>query len=80
MGGRYAALTRDLAARAVGAPRDLTGEALTAFLDRLAAGRGAADRLASLTALAEHPADRTRLLEVAARLYRFRLEMTRERT
>jgi hypothetical protein len=79
MGGRYADLTRDLAARAVGAPRDLGGEALTAFLDRLGAQRGATDRLGELTVLARTAPDRARLIAVAEKLFRWRLEMTRER-
>ena len=41
MAPRYAVLTRNAAAKAVGAPRDLTGDALTQFLDRLASQRGA---------------------------------------
>ena len=79
MAGRYAVLTRDLAARAVGAPRELAGQGLTDFLDRLAVGRGATDRLSHLTTLAEHPGDRARLVAVARRLFDWRLEMTRER-
>lgn len=77
-GGRYAELIREQAARAVGAPRDLQGEALTLFLDRLAAQRGADDRLASLSAQAAGAADRVRLLDVARRLFHWRAEMTRE--
>jgi len=79
MGGRYAQMTRDFAARAVGAPRELTGEALGAFLDRLSAGRGARDTLGRLTALAETVTDRAGLIAAARRLFRWRLEMTRER-
>jgi len=78
MGEPYAALTRDLAARAVGAPRTLTGEALTAFLDRLGARRGAADTLGVLTVMARTAPDRSRLLSVAKRLYRWRVEMSGE--
>jgi hypothetical protein len=79
MAPRYAALTRSAAAKAVGAPRDLTGEALTAFLDRLSRQRGVADSLAQLTGDAERVRDRTGLKALALRLYRWRVEMTRER-
>ena len=78
MAPRYAALTRTAAARAVGAPRDLTGEALTSFLDRIGRKNGG-ETLAALTAEADHVRDRSGLTALAARLYRWRLEMTRER-
>jgi len=79
MGAPYAALTRQLAARAVGAPRDLADDDLTALLDRLGAQRGAADSLGHLGALAGLARDRERLTAVAMSLFRWRLEMTRER-
>lgn len=79
MGGRYAELTRTIAAKAVGAPRDLTGEPLIAFLDRMGAQRGAHDRLGELTALIGGAGDKERTLAAAKRLFRWRLEMTRER-
>ena len=79
LGGRYATLIRDVAARAVGAPRDLDGDELIAFLDRLAETRGARDRLGLLTAQARGAADRERLLATARKLFQWRLEMTRER-
>jgi hypothetical protein len=78
MAPRYAALTRTAAAKAVGAPRDLTGEALTGFLDRIGRKNGAGT-LAALTAEADHVRDRAALTALAGRLYRWRLEMTRER-
>jgi len=79
MGGRYADLTRTLAAKAVGAPRDLTGDALTGFLDRMGAQRGAPESLGELTALIAAAPDKERTLAAARRLFRWRLEMTRER-
>lgn len=78
MGGPYAELTRDLAARAVGAPRTLTGDALSEFLDRLAARHGASEGLGYLSVVARTAPDRPRLLAAARRLYRWRMEMTGE--
>ena len=78
MAPRYAALTRTAAARAVGAPRNLTGEALTSFLDRIGRKNGG-ETLAALTAEADHVRDRAGLTALAGRLFRWRLEMTRER-
>jgi hypothetical protein len=83
MASPYAALTQKAAARAVGAPRELSGEALTGFLDRMGAQRGLPDTLAALSqdaARAQTSAlSRTGLAALAGRLYRWRLEMTRER-
>jgi hypothetical protein len=78
MGAPYAAVTRDLVARAVGAPRDLTGDALTTFLDRLGARGGASDTLGVLTLLAGATTDRARLAAAAMKLYHWRTEMTGE--
>jgi hypothetical protein len=75
----YVALTQKAAARAVGAPRELTGDTLTRFLDRMAAQRGVADTLSGLSADAGHVTGRNGLTALAQRLYRWRLEMTRER-
>jgi hypothetical protein len=79
MATRYAQLTRGAAAKAVGAPRELAGAALDEFLDRLGRQRGAADTLARLSAEAERVTTRAGLTALAERLYRWRLEMTRER-
>jgi hypothetical protein len=79
MAPAYAALTQKAAARAVGAPRELVGEALTRFLDRLGAQRGLPDTLAALDAEAARPQTRAGLTALGGRLYRWRLEMTRER-
>jgi hypothetical protein len=78
MAAPYADLTRDLAARAVGAPRGLSALALGDFLDRLAHRRGAAVTLAALAEEARQVADRARLLDVATRLYDWRVRMTGE--
>ena len=75
----YVALTQRAAARAVSAPKELTGEALVAFLDRVAAQRGQADRLSAMAGEAATVKTRDALTALAARLYRWRLEMTRER-
>ncbi len=79
MAGPYAALTQVAAARAVGAPRELTGGALTGFLDRLGAQRGLPDSFSALNQDAGRPQTRAGLTALAGRLYRWRLEMTRER-
>jgi hypothetical protein len=79
MAPAYAALTRKAAARAVGAPRELTGDGLIDFLDRLGRQRGLADNLASLSHEAGRVENRPGLTTLAERLYRWRLEMTRER-
>jgi hypothetical protein len=79
MGGRYAVLTRDLVARAVGAPKDLAGDGLVGFLDRLSEQRGAVGRLSTLGEEARLASDRAGLLAATRKLFRWRLEMTRER-
>jgi len=79
MAPRYAALTRAIATKAVAAPRDLAGPQLDAFLDRMGAQRGAQGRLADLVAEADRVSDRPGLTALAQKLYRWRLEMTRER-
>ena len=79
MGGRYALVTRDLAARSVGAPRELTDAALVAFLDHIAEQRGAIGRLSVLSDRARVASDRDELTAAARKLFQWRLEMTRER-
>jgi hypothetical protein len=79
MAPRYAALTRAAAAKAVGAPRDLAGDELAGFLDRLARQRGASESFTALTEQSAQVRDRPALTDIARRLYRWRLEMTRER-
>jgi hypothetical protein len=77
MGGGYAALVRDLVARAVAAPRDLAGAGLEALLDRLGKGR-TTEALTDITAAADQAANKSQLMDAAQRLHRWRLEMTRE--
>ncbi len=79
MAPAYAALTREAAARAVGAPRDLGEDQLDALLDRLGASRGLAERYSSLAAEAAAARTNADLLSVARRLYQWRGEMTRDR-
>jgi hypothetical protein len=74
----YAEFTRELAARAVGAPRGLSGEPLTEFLDRVGRRRGQGETLAALEQEARSDPDRTRFLDVARRLYQWRVRMTGE--
>jgi len=79
MAPAYAALTREAAARAVGAPRDLGEDQLDALLDRLGAARGLEDRYSSLAAEAAAAKTNAELMSVARRLFQWRGEMTRDR-
>ncbi|MBP7704557.1 MAG: hypothetical protein KA105_04650 [Caulobacter sp.] len=74
----YARLCRDLAARAVGAPRQLEAEQLEAFLDRLGTQRGTVARFSDLIKAAREARNLTDLKTTARGLYDWRLEMTRE--
>ena len=78
MGAPYALLTAEIAAKAVGAPRDLTGEPLTQFLDRLGVQRGEVDTITALESQARLAQDPGRMVATARRLYQWRLAMTRE--
>ncbi len=72
----YARLCRDLAARAVGAPRQLEPAQLDAFLDRLSVQRGAA-LFTDLIMAAREAKGLPDLIAVTRKLYDWRLEMTR---
>ncbi len=76
MADGYARLCRDLAARAVGAPRRLEPAQLDAFLDRLSAQRGA-PLLTDLITAAREARGLADLIAVTRKLYDWRLEMTR---
>jgi hypothetical protein len=78
LGGRYAELTAELAARAVGAPRGLGGEALAAFLDRLGARRRLPRSFSDLETEARLTPTPARLVGAAEQLYRWRLGLTEE--
>lgn len=79
MAGPYAQLVRASVARAIGAPRNLDGEALDAFLDRLGGTLGSHDRYTALAAEARGARTPGDLIRVARKLHRWRLEMTRGR-
>ncbi len=79
MAGRYALATRDLAARAVGAPRDLVGSALVAFLDRIGDQRGAVGRLSTLSEAAALASDRDSVTAASRKLFQWRQGMTYDR-
>ena len=79
MGTRYADLVRTMVARAVGAPRELSGAALDDFLDRRGASGRTEERWSEVRADAARVQNRHDLVEAAQRLHRWRLEMTRER-
>lgn len=72
----YARLCRDLAARAVGAPRQLEPAQLDAFLDRLSAQRGG-PLFTDLMTTAREARGLADLIAVTRKLYDWRLEMTR---
>ncbi|MDP2258852.1 MAG: hypothetical protein Q8J89_03955 [Caulobacter sp.] len=72
----YARLCRDLAARAVGAPRQLEPAQLDAFLDRLSVQRGA-PLFTDLITAARNARGLVDLMAVTRKLYDWRLEMTR---
>ncbi len=79
MGAGYAALTRGLAARAVGAPRDLDDDQMDALLDRLAAAKGVAPPFSDLERRARDARDLPALMSATEALFKWRLEMTHER-
>jgi hypothetical protein len=79
MGGGYAALTRSVAARAVGAPHDLDDDQMDALLDRLGSLKGAAGVFSDLERRARDARDAAALMAAARKLYDWRLEMTHER-
>jgi hypothetical protein len=76
LGGRYADLTADLAARAVGAPRGLGGEPLAALLDRLGARRGLGTSLTTLESEARSASSAVRLVAAADQMFRWRVDLT----
>ena len=78
MAPAYAALTREIAARAVGAPRDLDEAQLDALLDRLGTAHGLEFRFSTLAAEAAAAKTNAELMSVARRLYQWRGEMTRD--
>ena len=75
---RYALAQRDAVAAAVGVPRDLDEDGVTALLDRLSDAAGAA-RLSTLLERARSIGPKGDLLGVADSLFQWRTEMTRER-
>ncbi len=78
MAAPYAALTREIAARAVGAPRDLDEAQLDALLDRLGTAHGSELRYSALAAEAAAARTDADLVTVARRLFQWRGEMTRD--
>jgi hypothetical protein len=78
MGGPYADLTAELAAKASGAPSELAGEDLARALDRLAAQRGASGRFEDLRRAAGEARSVSDMLSAASRLHCWRLALTGE--
>ena len=79
MAPAYAALCREAAAAAVGAPRDLDPAQLEQLLDRLGAARGLPEAFSALAAEAGRTRTNAELTGLALRLHQWKLEMTRER-
>lgn len=79
MAAPYAELMRAEVAHQVGAPKGLEGEELDGLLDRMGAAGGATQRFSTLIERARAVRTKGDLMEVARDLYRWRLEMTRER-
>jgi hypothetical protein len=79
MGAGYAHLTRTLAARAAGAPRDLGAGQLDALLDRFGKTRAGGASFSELAGEAGRARDVPALMAAASKLYQWRVEMTRER-
>jgi hypothetical protein len=77
MAERYGRLTADFVTRQIGVPRSLSAEAQTAVLDRLAERRGVADSFSLLAAMARTANSPAAVTHIAARLHRWRLEMTK---
>lgn len=75
----YVNLVRNLVAHLTGAPRDLDRAELDALLDKIGAAKGAEDKISTLAEDAEGLKDNGSLMRVAAKLHRWRTEMTRER-
>lgn len=79
MAAGYAALTRTLAARAAGAPRDLDDDQLDALLDRLGRAKRTKDAFSGLEREARLARNVASLMAAARKLFQWRLEMTGER-
>ena len=72
MAAGYAEMTAQIAARAVGAPHELTGQAQRRFLDRLGRRRGLTNSLDDLTLRAATAQTPARALEIAQQLHAWR--------
>lgn len=79
MADPYARMVRAAVTRAIGAPRNLDGEALDAFLDRLGERLGAHQTYSALAAEARSAKSPGELVRIARNLHRWKLEMTRGR-
>ena len=78
MAAGYAEMTCQIAARTVGAPHELTGQAQRRFLDRLGRRRGLSDSLDDLTMRAATAQTPARALEIAEKLYAWRTSLLLE--
>ncbi|GAA0653482.1 DUF4350 domain-containing protein [Brevundimonas lenta] len=79
MAAPYALIVRAIVARAIGAPRGLSDEALDEFLDRVSRISGTQDTYSALAAEARDVKTPGDLLRVAGALHRWNQELTRAR-
>src|SRR5690606_37048766 len=79
MAAPYAELVRQQAGRAVAAPSNLSREALTAMLDRLAQRQGAEASFEALSAEARQARNAGDLMVVVRKLLKWKSELTRGR-
>ncbi len=75
----YAADTRTAVAREIGAPRELAGDALDAFLDRVGGTLNVTESWSALNGQAHDAHNADGAAAIAARLHRWRTEMTHGR-
>ena len=79
LAGRYVDLTRNIAAKRIGAPRGLSEEQLIETLDRVGKRSGTTDSLSGLTNRADKISQHSSLMALARAIYKWKQEITNER-
>ena len=79
LASRYVDLTRNIAARKIGAPRGLSEEQLIETLDRVGKRSGTKDSLSGLTKRADKISQHSSLMALAKAVYKWKQEITNER-